>query len=135
MRLQAPTNTAVVYYTLDGSLPTTNSLLYSTPLTLTTSTLITANAFAPNFNNSVTASGLFTILPAVFFTTPGVFTNHAFEVELSGMTGKSYVLQATADFVNWISLSTNAPGVSPFYFTDPGASNAPRRFYRVLQQP
>ncbi len=133
--LQAPATNALVFYTLDGSLPTTNSLFYSGAFTLTNSTLVSANAFEAGFNNSVAATGLFAILPSVFFTTPGFFTNHAFELELSGATGKSYVIQATADFVDWISLGTNTPGVSPFYFVDPGASNAPHRFYRALQQP
>ena len=36
---------ATIYYTLDGSTPTTNSFLYSTPFTLTNSVAVTAIAF------------------------------------------------------------------------------------------
>jgi hypothetical protein len=38
---------ASIYYTLDGSVPTTNSTLYSGPFVLTTSAAVTAGAFKP----------------------------------------------------------------------------------------
>ncbi len=133
--LQAPDGNAAVYYTLDGSLPTTNSPLYTGPFSLTNSAVVNANAFEAGFNNSVAASGSFVILPAAFFTSPGFFTNSAFAVQWAGVAGKSNVIEATSDFVKWISLSTNPPGSNTSYYVDPGASNAPHRFYRILQLP
>ncbi|EEF59520.1 chitobiase/beta-hexosaminidase C-terminal domain-containing protein [Pedosphaera parvula] len=133
--LQHPDPNAAIHYTLDGTLPTSSSLLYSGPLTLTNSLTVNANAFETGFTNSVAASGIFTIFPNVLFTAPGAFSNGAFQVQLSGQTGKGYILQATTNFADWISLSTNTPVSSPFYLIDPGASNHQYRFYRAVQQP
>jgi hypothetical protein len=71
------------------------------------------------------------------------FTNGAFRLQLSGLVGKGYVLQATTNFSSWVSLATNAPAPDPnvtlptslFNFTDSGATNFPWRYYRGLQQP
>jgi hypothetical protein len=55
-------------------------------------------------------------------------------MQFSGPAGSNYVLQASIDLTNWVSLSTNTPLSSPFYLTDPGATNFAQRFYRVHQQ-
>ena len=94
-----------------------------------------ANAFEAGFKYSIATTATFTITPAAFFTTPGSFTNHAFDVQWVGLTGKGYILQGSTDLVNWIPLGTNAAGATTFNFVDPGSSNLPRRFYRTLQQP
>ncbi len=134
--LQPPTNTASVYYTLDGSLPTTNSSRYTAPFALTNSATLSANAFQTGFNNSVASNAVFTVLPGVVFTAPGHFDNTgAFQLSISGLAGKTYLLQASADLANWITLSTNAPSSSPFVLSDPGATNFPLRFYRAVQLP
>jgi uncharacterized repeat protein (TIGR03806 family) len=133
--LQHPDNSAILRYTLDGTLPTSSSLLYSAPFTLTNSLTVNANAFRSGFSNSVASSAAFTLFPNVLFTGPGSYTNGIFQVQLSGRTDKGYIFQASTNFSNWISLSTNTPVTSPFYLNDPGASNFPFRFYRAIQQP
>jgi hypothetical protein len=50
---------ASIYYTLDGSTPTTNSFLYSEPFTLTNSVAVTADAFKPGAVPSGTAIASF----------------------------------------------------------------------------
>jgi uncharacterized repeat protein (TIGR03806 family) len=126
---------AVLYFTLDGSLPTTNSFLYKAPIVLTNSATVSANAFAPGFNNSIAANDLFTIQPGVVFTGVSYLSNGVFSVQLSGTTNNTYVLQGSTDFKNWVPVNTNTPASSPFSMADPHASSFVYRFYRVLQQP
>jgi hypothetical protein len=124
---------STLYYTLDGSLPTTSSSLYSGPFAVSNSLTVNANAFRSGYNNSVAAHAQFIIAPGVLFTSEG-FNNQMFQVQVSGSAGKTYVLQASTNLVNWVSLSTNVPIATPFTMSDPGATNYPARFYRVLQQ-
>ena len=51
LTLLPPDTDAALYYTLDGTLPTTNSILYSGPFNLTYSAVVTANAFQANYVN------------------------------------------------------------------------------------
>jgi hypothetical protein len=130
---EAATNDTL-YYTLDGSLPTTNSTLYIGPIVVTNSAILNVNAWAPGFTNSVAAAAQYTILPGLFFPSPGGFTNGIFQMSFVGPVGSSYVLQVSTNLVQWTSISTNAPVTSPFVLSDPGAPGA-ARFYRVIQLP
>ena len=104
--LQASDTNAIVYYTLDGTLPTTNSARYSAPFLLTNSVALEANEFETNFNNSVAAGALFDIEP-LSFTSVGFASGDIFQLQLSGVAGSNYVLQATTNFINWTPLVTN----------------------------
>lgn len=64
------------------------------------------------------------------FTAGGVF-----QLQLSGPIGRNYSLQGSADLKSWVSLNTTTPAASPFYLSDPNATNLPRRFYRAVEQP
>jgi uncharacterized repeat protein (TIGR03806 family) len=130
-----PDTNATVYYTLDGTLPTTSSLVYSNAILLTNSATVSANAFEDGFNQSVVASGLFTILPAIRFTAPGSFSNGAFQMQLSATPNQSYVLQSSTNLLQWTPISTSTPAASPFDLIDPQATNLQRQFYRVQLQP
>jgi len=57
------TNTAI-YYTLDGSTPTTNSLLYSNAIYLTTTSVVRSEAFATGWIPSVAAIAYYGFPPA-----------------------------------------------------------------------
>jgi hypothetical protein len=132
--LQSTNNGATLYYTLDGSLPTTNSFLYATPFALTSNATVTANAFETGFNNSVAAQALFVLSPPIFFTSTGFLTNGQFQLGFSGVASNNYVLQATTNFINWVPLSTNPAPSNTFNLFDPQATNFPYRFYRIMQQ-
>src|SRR5439155_19907113 len=132
--LSAPDTNAALYFTLDGSLPTTNSFLYTPTLLLTSNATLTASAFEPGFINSVAASAQFTIEPVIHFTSGSFSTNGQFQLGFFGITGRTYVLQASTNLVNWIPLNTNVAVTNQFLLTDPGAGNFPYRFYRALQQ-
>src|SRR5262249_4988659 len=123
------------YYTLDGSLPNTNSFLYAGPFDLTSNATVKANAFKAGFNNSVAATAQFSLRPPVQFTSGGFFTNDTFQMPVSGLAGKTYYLQATTNFINWSTLSTNIAPSNSFYLVDPGATNFIYRFYRAVELP
>ena len=131
--LAAPDTNATLYYTLDGSVPTTNSFLYSAPLSLSSNVTLTANAFESGFVNSATASAAFTVQP-IYFTSGSFTTNNQFQLGLVGSVGHAYVLQASTNLVDWIPLSTNTALTNQLILLDAGASNFPSRFYRALQQ-
>ena len=52
-----------------------------------------------------------------------------FSFTVSGDAGQQYVVQASTNMVNWISIQTNA---APFLFTDPNAAGFKQRYYRVF---
>jgi hypothetical protein len=130
-----PDTNATVYYTLDGTLPTTSSLVYSNVIILSNTATVSASAFEAGFNNSVAASGLFTVLPSILFTSPGLFSNGVFQLQLSGMPNQSYVLQSSTNLMQWLPISTSTPSATPFNVSDPNATNFSERFYRILLQP
>src|SRR5882724_8521916 len=55
-------STGEVRYTLDGSLPATNSAIYATPLVLSNSCLLRARAFAAGHQTGSLAAATFTLL-------------------------------------------------------------------------
>ncbi|HWE86645.1 MAG TPA: chitobiase/beta-hexosaminidase C-terminal domain-containing protein [Terracidiphilus sp.] len=65
VQISSTTPGAAIYYTLDGSTPTTGSAMYSTALTvINPSTVIKAIAVTYGYNNSTVATALYTIRPA-----------------------------------------------------------------------
>jgi len=133
--IQSPTNPVALYYTLDRSLPTTNSFLYAGAFQLTNSATVNANAWAPGYINSVVGAAQFTLAPGIYFTSAGGFTNGLFSMSFGGPAGSNYILQVSSDLVHWTSLSTNTPLNSPFGLSDPRTPASPAQFYRIIQEP
>jgi mono/diheme cytochrome c family protein len=133
--LEPPTNGVTMYYTLDGSLPTTNSLLYTGPFTLTNSATVNANAWEPGYINSVVGFATYTILPGAYFTSPAGFTNGVFEMTFAGFAGSNYVLQVSTNLLEWRSISTNTATSSTLSLSDTNTPFGAVRFYRVLEEP
>jgi len=57
------TSGAVIYYTTDGSTPTTASSVYHSAITVTSTTTINALAVAPGYSNSTVGSATYTFNP------------------------------------------------------------------------
>jgi len=135
--LQLADTNATLRYTLDASLPTSNSTLYAGPFLLTNSATVKAKAFEAGFNDSVAAQAQFAVaVPAAVFFLPGsFFTNGAFQMRASGVQGKTYLLQGTTNYSNWSTISTNVPAANTFNLLDGGANNFQWRLYRLIQLP
>jgi hypothetical protein len=104
-------------------------------MVITNNASITVKAFESGYNSSVAVNAIYIIRPQVFFTSSGSFTNQQFVLSLSGLAGKTYVLQATTNLVDWTSISTNVAGSDLFNLTDSDAAGMPYRFYRAVEQP
>jgi hypothetical protein len=73
----------------------------------------------------------------------GVAPGSGVQIQVDGLPGKDYILQASTNLKNWTALRTNfavpAPSVAlptnRTFFVDLAATNFPSRFYRVLQRP
>ena len=64
----------------------------------------------------------------------GIVTfNGTFQLGFSGVPGSNYVLQATTNFIDWTSLTTNQASNSLLDLFDSNAFDFSRRFYWVLE--
>jgi hypothetical protein len=60
-------------------------------------------------------------------------SNRLFRFSLNGLWGDNYVVQASTNLTNWVSISTNAiPACGFVVVVDPNSTNFSRRFYRAV---
>jgi hypothetical protein len=86
-------------------------------------------------------SQLYPTFSPSFVSSTNAFVGGQLQLQLFGLPGKDYVLQATTNFANWTSLSTNFSPIDPgvavptnlFNFTDSSPTNLPYQFYRAWQ--
>jgi Chitobiase/beta-hexosaminidase C-terminal domain/Legume lectin domain len=76
--ISSATAGATIYYTTNGTTPTTSSTVYTGPITISNSITINAIATAPNCNNSAVGSATYTIntvtATPLFSVAPGTYT-------------------------------------------------------------
>src|SRR6185503_13538543 len=66
----------------------------------------------------------------------GVFaTNRYFHICFTGEPGRTYIIQASTNFVNWVPVSTNTLVDSALSYYDTAATNFPYRFFRAVRLP
>ena len=61
--------------------------------------------------------------------TQPAYADGQYSFDVTGVTGLQYIVQASTNLVNWVSLATNT---APFAFTDVNAGQFQQRFYRTL---
>ncbi len=108
--LSDPTPGALIYYTTNGTTPTTASNLYTGPIAVSTTTTIKALAVASGFLNSAVATATYTIQPAA--------------------SGPSY----GAGFASSTGLTLNGPAKitsSRLRLTDGGGNEASSAFFNT----
>jgi hypothetical protein len=96
--LSSATQSASIFYTLDGSTPTTASTEYTGPVTISTDTTIKAIASAPGYLQSSISSAVFTFTtqtPAVTFSPAGGTYTNAQTVTLSDTDANAKIYYTT----------------------------------------
>jgi hypothetical protein len=92
------TPSATIYYTLDGSMPTTSSSQYNTPINVSTSDTIKAIATAAGFATSAVSSAAYTInvtvAPPTFSPAAGSYTSSQ-SVSISDATAGATIYYTT----------------------------------------
>jgi hypothetical protein len=125
-------------------------LPYGNAFNLATNATVSANAFEPNFNPSVTTGAIFyftnnasndTILlvralnQGLVSSATSPANQNPFQLSVTGVTmGSNYVLQVTTNFSTWRPISTNLATTNALILFDPQATNFQYQFYRVVPQ-
>jgi hypothetical protein len=109
--LSSATSGATIRYTLDGSLPTSSSTIYSEPISISTSTTIKAIATKEQWTDSIIVEG--------FYQISGVVSDVVFSVD-SGLINSSFNLTLstpTADAAIFYTLDGSTPTVASTRYT------------------
>ena len=67
--------------------------------------------------------------------TPAFVSTNQLRLQVNGLVGPDYTLQASTTLTNWSDLLTTNPTVMPFGFFDPSPGSSSNRFYRVRLGP
>lgn len=90
VNISSGTDNAAIYYTTDGTTPTTSSTLYTSPITISQTTTVKAIATAAGFSNSPVATATYTF--------PVSVANIA-EFKSQTMTNQPYLISNDVTFV------------------------------------
>jgi glucose/arabinose dehydrogenase len=70
--------------------------------------------------------------PAVTLGAPIKNGNGTFSLNVTGAPGLTYQIDSSSNLLNWFSITSLIPSSSPFFVTDPAATNS-YKFYRAVQ--
>ncbi|MDR3711036.1 MAG: fibronectin type III domain-containing protein [Capsulimonadaceae bacterium] len=115
---------AAIYYTTDGTTPTTSSTLYKTPIAVSTTTTINAIAIVSGFANSSVSTATFTIqVPVPAISPDGGSYVSKVKVSLTDSLASATLLY-TIDGSNPATSSTASTYSGAFYLTSSATVNA-----------
>jgi hypothetical protein len=117
---------------------TTNGLFHSDAVTSNTPVTLGCYYVYDNRTNNASTNILVLDLPGPSLTNFTVLPNKQFQFVVSGVPGRSHVIEAATNLaapIIWTVLATNPTGPSgTWIFTDPASSTLSRRFYRAHEQ-
>lgn len=74
--------------------------------------------------------------PPPILTDPARLPNGTFQFTVTNLVaGKTSVIEASTNLVDWTGISTNLASADNYLFQDPDSAGLSRRFYRVLALP
>jgi len=103
--LTTSTLDAAIHYTIDGSNPTTDSALYASPITISTTTTLKAITVKSGMNNSELLESLYTITLPVFTVTFNADGGTPAPASPVDVTSGSIITQPPAMTKNWHTFS------------------------------
>jgi hypothetical protein len=107
-----------------ASIQSTNVGVYSVVVTNSAGSVASTNVL---LNLSVTT-------PATPQVSGSVYANGTFSLTVNGDAGHNYIIQTSTNLTVWTSIFTNPMPTLPFTWSDSGAGNYGRQFYRIQVQ-
>ncbi len=100
---------------------------------LVLSNMLLVNAQATNVPVTVNSNAILSVTVPPYFSAIVPTNAGAMHLELTGTTGRVYVVQSATNLVSpqWIPLTTNTDVTGVLRFDDDSASNFPHQFYRA----
>jgi hypothetical protein len=86
-----------------------------------------------NSAGAVTNTAILTVGIPLLPVSSAWFTNRVFQFLLTGETGRSYTVEATTNWTNWVTIS-NFVNTGARQVSDPASTNFSRRYYRAKPQ-
>jgi hypothetical protein len=108
-----------------GKAGSTNAGVYSLRITNGVGSAVSSNA-------TLTVQSL-TITNTIYFVSSGIALSvNGFQIQISGPAGSNFVIQASSDLKNWVSISTNPAPLGSVSYLDVSAKTNQIRFYRAF---
>ncbi len=127
LSMTSSTTDSAIRYTLDASDPTASSTIFSTPIPINPTNLVSARAFKPGFSDSLVQRVSF--YGAASLTNSFVLSGFLYFSWLSE-TGRNYQVQVSSNLVNWSDTGQPQTGTDGTLFFAAQA-NLSARYFRV----
>jgi hypothetical protein len=125
----------LIYSSSNAPVAGTNGAIVTVPFTVSPAEHVGSGPLTPATVILATANGdvlvpLSVGAGSIFVRPVNLLPNGHVQFFLSSTEGQRYAIQATADFLNWVNISTNTATSSFMDLVDIDAASYPYRFYR-----